>query len=218
MFNVARILDKHEYQEFIIESLHPDITSISDHLFSNYQLHKSVNHKFCEIISKEIQKITTLAEEELKIHLKKSVLNGRIKSTPFILTDIDKVNFNIPKDKIAMPYYQQRKTSINVLNQEYLKFMSLIELDESTHLSNIKINWNKENKQHLYFILKELKACGIITNSFTDLAKFVKQNFPLYAKDSESLLRDRIKAGRLPSRGSLVPENIMKDIDTKKKK
>lgn len=210
MFTLARILDRHEYQEFIIESLHPDNVSISDHLFSYYQLQKSVNHKFCEIINEEIQGIISAATSEFNKKKKDAQSNQNYKSKKFVVLNKRKVLIDIPKDDLGS--YIQRIASINQLNKEYSKFIHLVEISENSGKSSIKIDWDTDSKNHLYFILKELKNAGLIKNSLPDLAIFVKENIPLFSNKSLTSIRDAIQKGVEPKRGSIETVKIVKKI------
>ena len=62
-------------------------------------------------------------------------------------------------------------------------------------------------------ILKELKKAGLIKNSVTDLAIFVKENFPEFANTSIGYITDSIHNGKEPSRGSTKTVEILKDLD-----
>jgi hypothetical protein len=210
MFTLARILDRYEYQEFIIESLHPDNVSISDHLFSYYQLQKSINHKFCEIIHEEIQGIISAAISEFKMKKKDTQSAQNYKTKKFAVLDKRKVLTEIPKDNLGS--YLQRMTSINQLNKEYSKFIHLVETSENSGKSSIKIDWDSDSKNHLYFILKELKNAGLIKNSLPDLAIFVKENIPLFSNKSLTSIRDAIQKGLEPKRGSIETVKIIKKI------
>jgi hypothetical protein len=214
MFNVDRLLDRYEYQEFIIESLHPDNSSISDYLFSNYKLHKTINHKFCEIIFEEIQTIINAAEFEFKKNKKVSKSDQNYKSYKFVVVGINKVLTEIPKD--SREFYQQRLASIDQLKEEYSKFTDLVKNNENNSNSRVKIDWDPKSKNHLYFILKELKKAGLIKNSVTDLAIFVKENFPEFANTSIGYITDSIHKGKEPSRGSTKTVEILKDLKSLK--
>jgi hypothetical protein len=211
MFNVDRLLDRYEYQEFIIESLHPDNSSISDYLFSNYKLHKTINHKFCEIIFEEIQTLINAAEFEFKKNKKVSKSDQNYKSAKFVVVGINKVLTEIPKD--SREFNQQRLASIDQLKEEYSKFTDLVKKNENNSNSGVKIDWDPKSKNHLYFILKELKKAGLIKNSVTDLAIFVKENFPEFANTSIGYITDSIHNGKEPSRGSTKTVEILKDLD-----
>ena len=210
MFNLARILDRYEYQEFIIESLHPDNVSISDHLFSYYQLQKSVNHKFCEIINEEIQGIISTATSEFKKKKKDTQSAQNYKSKKFAVLDKRRVLTDIPKDKIDS--FKQRMASINQLNEEYSKFIYLVATSEKSGQSSIKIDWDINSRNHLYYILKQLKNAGVIKNSLPDLAIFVKENIPLFSNKSLTSIRDAIQKGVEPKRGSIETVKIIKKI------
>ena len=210
MFNLARILDRYEYQEFIIESLHPDNVSISDHLFSYYQLQKSANHKFCQIINEEIQSIISAATSEFEKKEKDTQSTQNYKSKKFAVLDKSKVLIDIPKDNLDL--YQQRMASINQLNEEYIKFTTLVAKIENNGKSGVKIDWDPKSKNHLYFILKELKNAGLIKNSLPDLAIFVKENIPLFSNKSMTSIRDAIQKGIEPKRGSIETAKIIKKI------
>jgi hypothetical protein len=214
MFNVDRLLDRYEYQEFIIESLHPDNSSISDYLFSNYKLHKTINHKFCEIILEEIQAIINAAESEFKQNKKLSKSDQSYKSKKFVVLGINKVLTNIPKNSID--FNQQRMASINQLNEEYIKFTTLVAKIENSGKSGVKIDWDPKSKNHLYFILKELKNAGLIKNSVADLALFVKENFPEFANTPIGYITDSIHNGKEPSRGSTQTIEILKGLKSLK--
>jgi hypothetical protein len=214
MFNVDRLLDRYEYQEFIIESLHPDNSSISDYLFSNYKLHKTINHKFCEIIFEEIQTIINAAEFEFKKNKKVSKSDQNYKSYKFVVVGINKVLTEIPKD--SREFNQQRLASIDQLKEEYSKFTDLVKNNENNSNSRVKIDWDPKSKNHLYFILKELKKAGLIKNSVTDLAIFVKENFPEFANTSIGYITDSIHKGKEPSRGSTKTVEILKDLKSLK--
>ena len=210
MFNLARMLDRDEYQEFIIESLHPDNVSISDHLFSYYQLQKSANHNFCKIINEEIQGIISAATSEFKKKNKYTKSAQNYKSKKFAVLDKRKVLTDIPKDDLGS--YLQRMASINQLDKEYSKFMHLVETSENSGKSSIKIDWDTKSKNHLYFILKELKNTGLIKNSLPDLAIFVKENIPLFSNKSLTSIRDAIQKGVEPKRGSIETAKIINKI------
>jgi hypothetical protein len=210
MFTLARILDRYEYQEFIIESLNPDNVSISDHLFSYYQLQKSVNHKFCEIIKEEIQGIISAATSEFKKKKKDTKSAQNYKSKMFAVIDKRKVLIEIPKDNLGL--YLQRMASINQLNKEYLKFIHLVQTSENSGKSSIRIDWESDSMNHLYFILKELKNAGLIKNSIPDLAIFVKENIPLFSNKSLTSIRDAIQKGVEPKRGSIETVKIIKKL------
>jgi N-acetylmuramoyl-L-alanine amidase CwlA len=214
MFNVDRLLDRYEYQEFIIESLHPDNASISDYLFSNYKLHKTINHKFCEIIYEEIQAIINTAESEFKKNKKVSKGEENYKSDKFVVVGINNVLTEIPEE--SKEFYLQRMSSIDQLNEEYIKFTTLVAKIENNGKSGVKIDWDPKSKNHLYFILKELKNAGLIKNSVTDLALFVKENFPEFANTSIGYITDSIHNGKEPSRGSTKTIEILKDLKSLK--
>ncbi len=210
MFTVNRIVEIDEYFDFIIESLHPDSQSISDHLFSYYKIHKTVNHKFREIISNEIQGIINAAQVLLINDKNEAKIETDYKSKKFAVLGRNKVLVNIPEDNNE--FYLKRMTSINQLNEEYLSFSSLVDKYDNNEKSLIKIDWDPNSKNHLYFVLKELKNTGLIKNSVNDLAIFVKENFPVFSETSIGYIIDSINKGKEPSRGSTQTAETIKEL------
>ena len=61
--------------------------------------------------------------------------------------------------------------------------------------------------------MKELKNAGLINNSVTDLALFVKENFPEFANTPIGYITDSIHNGKEPSRGSTHTVEILKELN-----
>lgn len=210
MFTIARLLEKHEYEEFLLESLHPSNNSISDYLFSLYKLHHEINHKFTEIIFEEIQSIINTADKEIKKRYKVSKITKKHQEIRFAAISKEKILIDIPPDQI--PFYNQKMTSITQLNEEYARFVMLVEKFENKGSSSIKIDWDEKSLNHLYYLLKQLKSIGLIKNSIPELANFVKENFPAFSNKSTTSIRDAIQKGVVPKRGSIETERIIKNL------
>lgn len=82
------------------------------------------------------------------------------------------------------------------LKEELQKFIT-----DNTSYSNINtkilLHWNG-NKNQLYDVLMQLKAEGLITNSYTDLAVFLKFNFDNFNNTELSTIETELRRGKRP--------------------
>ena len=121
-------------------------------------------------------------------------------------TSLNEVRFNFFVVVTAEPYSFSVTVTCDGLPS------AMLETSEDSGKSSIKIDWDSDSKNHLYFILKELKNAGLIKNSLPDLAIFVKENIPLFSNKSLTSIRDAIQKGVEPKRGSIETVKIIKKI------
>jgi hypothetical protein len=210
-------LQDSEYFGFIENAIKLKSGSIEQYFYSLYKTHKEHNLDFLE----RLGKLLLGFRDKLENAKKEGIANKsriEMESKGAVLTDFAKTH-----DWINHIFYFQRgqvfyhcldKNAINFsfmelsnLQEGWLKLEQMIEpLDnknEQLKQNRVKLLLDEKTgqKNHMYYLLNQLKKMGIITNTYDQLANFLIENVNKFEGDNLQTILKELKDGNAPKRG-----------------
>jgi hypothetical protein len=223
-----------DYNGFIASAIQPDRGKIDLYFQSLYKEHEQDNKvDFYERLNSIILDLETQFQLQKDQYIKgkedmKEIQKGLLsKGESFSKKTIDSFE-NLDWNKIPFHYENgkiwrdEKQNSVQVyefdirnLLRGLESFRSLLNNNVSIELNDsnkITINWDIKSKNHLYYTLNQFKKIGLINNTYSELAKFVKQNFPVFDEDETRIMEAIEDQKKAPKRGTLETEKIINDI------
>lgn len=223
-----------DYNGFIASAIQPDRGKIDLYFQSLYKEHEQDNK--VDFFDRLISIILDLVEQfnkhkENYINDKADMLDIQralsIEGKTFSKRTLDSIQ-NLNWDKIPFHYENGKIWEIERVNSVKIyefdirnllrgveSFRLLLNTNGSIELNDsnkITINWDIKSKNHLYYTLNQFKKIGLINNTYSELAKFVKQNFPIFDEDETRIMEAIEDQKKAPKRGTLETEKIINDI------
>lgn len=223
-----------DYNGFIASAIQPDRGKIDLYFQSLYKEHEQDNKvDFFDRLNSIILDLETQFQLQKDQYIKgkedmKEIQKGLLsKGESFSKKTIDSFE-NLDWNKIPFHYENgkiwrdEKQNSVQVyefdirnLLRGLESFRSLLNNNGSIEIKDsnkITINWDIKSKNHLYYTLNQFKKIGLINNTYPELAKFVKQNFPIFDEDETRIMEAIEDQKKAPKRGTLETEKIINEI------
>lgn len=210
-------LQDSEYFEFIEIAIKLKSGSIEHYFYSLYNSHKEDNLDFIARLGQLILEFKNKLENAKQEGIaNKSRIEMETKG--MVLTDFanthDWVNHNYYFQKGQIFYHCLDKNAVKFSSRELVKLLdSWQKLEQMILPDNAPKDESKQKrikllldektgqKNHMYFLLNRLKKMGILTNTYDELANFLKENVNKFDGDNLQTILKELKDGNEPKRG-----------------